>query len=362
MYKIDDEFRPRGRVFMKAKREHDHEYYPSSAMVSRSNSRSSGTHRRGPAITTNLDDSNLRFRHEIMNEKVIEATVTEHPAMIDTMNREHWKALPSSMSYGNELVAAPAGSSVVAEVTRNKRYTTEVLGNTMETTSTSQRATDGHRRMTTHIVRKITTLTRAEEQAHADNKIRQNRDVKTTEIGYLRMGSQDSKRAKVNKLSTNSDKECFIHTIITNIYIFSGPLPLFPLRPDASGEFSVHQILTRNSGNWIFSASLKIVFWPSLIRLKTTQQNARHMAVGLHNARPRRVYRSMFTTLCCCCCCYMTYPPGGEHKRFVVAGDSNVSNSLHASGLTILSLSRRWGNSCSICILLCLSECNIFHP
>lgn len=198
MYKIDDEFRPRGRVFMKAQREHEQSYPPSSALVSRSSSRSSTANRKGPAITTNLDDSNLRFRHEIMNEKVIEATVTELPGVFETMNRDHWRALPSSMGYGNELVVAhPGGRQVVSEVTRNKRLTTEVLGNTMETTSTSQRASDGHRRMTTHIVRKITTLTRAEEQAQADNRIRQNRDVKTTEIGYLRMGSQDSKRAKV---------------------------------------------------------------------------------------------------------------------------------------------------------------------
>ncbi|XP_021709228.1 dystonin isoform X33 [Aedes aegypti] len=200
MYKIDDEFRPRGRVFMKAQREHGQSYPSSSALVSRSSSRSSTASRKGPAITTNLDDSNLRFRHEIMNEKVIEATVTELPGVIESMNRDHWRALPSSMSYGNELVVAHPGSNVVAEVTRNKRLTTEVLGNTMETTSTSQRASDGHRRMTTHIVRKITTLTRAEEQAQADNRIRQNRDVKKTEIGYLRMGSQDSKRAKISDI------------------------------------------------------------------------------------------------------------------------------------------------------------------
>ncbi|XP_062716158.1 dystonin isoform X43 [Aedes albopictus] len=211
MYKIDDEFRPRGRVFMKAQREHDHGggggggYSPSGTLVSRSSSRSSTASRKGPPITTNLDDSNLRFRHEIMNEKVIEATVTELPGVIESMNCDHWRALPSSMSYGNELVLAHPGSgagsnAVVAEVTRNKRLTTEVLGNTMETTSTSQRASDGHRRMTTHIVRKITTLTRAEEQAQADNRIRQNRDVKKTEIGYLRMGAQDSKRAKISDI------------------------------------------------------------------------------------------------------------------------------------------------------------------
>ncbi|XP_041784180.1 dystonin isoform X43 [Anopheles merus] len=207
MYKIDDEFRPRGRVFMKAQRENNPGSSSSYAVVqSRSSSRSSG---RGPAITTNLDDSNLRFRHEILNEKVIEATVTELPDVIDGINRDHWRALPSSLAYGNELVVAAAprqtdpgggSSTVVAEVTRNKRLSTEVLGSTLETTKSSQRAADGHRRMTTHIVRKITTLTRAEEQEQADNMIRQNRDVKTTEIGYMRTGRLDSKRAKISDI------------------------------------------------------------------------------------------------------------------------------------------------------------------
>ncbi|XP_061509868.1 dystonin isoform X25 [Anopheles gambiae] len=205
MYKIDDEFRPRGRVFMKAQRENNPGSSSSYAVVqSRSSSRSSG---RGPAITTNLDDSNLRFRHEILNEKVIEATVTELPDVIDGINRDHWRALPSSLAYGNELVVAPrqtdpggGSSTVVAEVTRNKRLSTEVLGSTLETTKSSQRAADGHRRMTTHIVRKITTLTRAEEQEQADNMIRQNRDVKTTEIGYMRTGRLDSKRAKISDI------------------------------------------------------------------------------------------------------------------------------------------------------------------
>uniref|UniRef100_A0A182T514 Uncharacterized protein n=1 Tax=Anopheles maculatus TaxID=74869 RepID=A0A182T514_9DIPT len=187
MYKIDDEFRPRGRVFMKAQRENN-PGGSSYAVVSRSSSRASGggSVGRGPAITTNLDDSSLRFRHEILNEKVIEATVTELPDVIDDINRDHWRALPSSLAYGNELVVATPrgdpGGTVVSEVTRNKRLSTEVLGSTLETTKSSQRAADGHRRMTTHIVRKITTLTRAEEQEQADNMIRQNRDVKTTEI------------------------------------------------------------------------------------------------------------------------------------------------------------------------------------
>ncbi|XP_049292085.1 dystonin isoform X21 [Anopheles funestus] len=208
MYKIDDEFRPRGRVFMKAQRENN----PGGstyAVVSRSSSRSSaggGVVGRGPAITTNLDDSNLRFRHEILNEKVIEATVTELPDVIDDINRDHWRALPSSLAYGNELVVAtpsrtdPGGGPVVSEVTRNKRLSTEVLGSTLETTKSSQRAADGHRRMTTHIVRKITTLTRAEEQEQTDSMIRQNRDVKTTEIGYMRTGRMDSKRAKISDI------------------------------------------------------------------------------------------------------------------------------------------------------------------
>jgi hypothetical protein len=196
MYKIDDEFRPKGRVFMKAQREH--QIYPPLVPMQKSSSPSSTlSSRRGSAITTNLDDpENVRYRHEVLNEKIIHAQITEMPQVIDTMNRDHWEALPSSSTAGNELVFASNNHNSVHEITRNKRLSTDVLGSTFETTT--QRSADGQRRLTTHIVRKITTMTRAEEQVQADNNIKFNRDVKTTEIGFMTTaGSANRKRAKV---------------------------------------------------------------------------------------------------------------------------------------------------------------------
>ena len=200
MYKIDDEFRPKGRVFMKAQRER--QIYPPLVPMQKSTSPSSTlSSRRGSAITPNLDDpENVRYRHEVLNEKIIHAQITEAPHVIDTMNRDHWQALPSSSVAGNELVLASNNRNSVHEITRNKRLSTDVLGSTFETTT--QRSADGQRRLTTHIVRKITTMTRAEEQVQPDNNIRYNRDVKTTEIGFMATGSNDRKRAKVYKKIT----------------------------------------------------------------------------------------------------------------------------------------------------------------
>lgn len=46
-----------------------------------------------------------------------------------------------------------------------KRLSTEVLGSSLESTKTSRKNGDGSRRITTRIVRKVTTLTRGEEQS-----------------------------------------------------------------------------------------------------------------------------------------------------------------------------------------------------
>lgn len=50
-----------------------------------------------------------------------------------------------------------------------KHLSTEVLGSSIESTKTSRRAEDGTRRITTKIVRKLTTLTRGEEKSVAEN-------------------------------------------------------------------------------------------------------------------------------------------------------------------------------------------------
>lgn len=58
-----------------------------------------------------------------------------------------------------------------------KRLSTEVLGSSIESCKTSRKNGDGSRRITTRIVRKVTTLTRGEEQSLTEdlNKSRSHR-------------------------------------------------------------------------------------------------------------------------------------------------------------------------------------------
>lgn len=50
-----------------------------------------------------------------------------------------------------------------------KKLSTELLGSSFESTKTSRCGEDGKRRITTKIVRKVTTLTRGEEQSKAED-------------------------------------------------------------------------------------------------------------------------------------------------------------------------------------------------
>lgn len=195
MYKIDDEFRPPGRVFMKATREKQKNVVPVPVRKS--------SLKKGPAITTNLDDRNIQFEHEVRHEKSIEALIREYPAgeshsshkMTATSNigaaaitsggsKEvmHYKTengydFPSSADI-------PDNVSSLEAITRNKRTSTEILGSSFESKKLSQRAPDGHRRITTHIVRKVTTLSRAEENAASQNLIKTAHN-RTSEFGYM---------------------------------------------------------------------------------------------------------------------------------------------------------------------------------
>lgn len=237
MYKIDDEFRPRGRVFMKATRE-TQQHQSSSNSPSPSNAISvpirKSSLKKGPPITTNLDDRRIQFQHEVKHEKTIEALITEYPPGADYQppgqrsyssdrsssqklySSHSQNALPSSTndvsreiihynSGGNPIGGAdPPGSGYdvtdhvqsMQAITRNKRTSTEVLGSSFESKKLSQRAADGHRRITTHIVRKVTTLSRAEENAQAQNMV-QTAHNKTTEIGYMTTQAIEPKKLKV---------------------------------------------------------------------------------------------------------------------------------------------------------------------
>lgn len=176
-------FRPPGRVFMKATREN-----PGNSLVSR-----------GSAITTNLDDRGIKFRHDVTHEKTIEAVITDYRNG-DSRNVSGRDVVDSSkaLMYSMPIRDSGRSSTDLQEITRNKRMSTEVLGSTMETTKVSQKAPDGHRRHVTHIVRKVTTLSRAEEREQANNMIKFSNDKKTIELGFSSTQAILPKRVKVD--------------------------------------------------------------------------------------------------------------------------------------------------------------------
>lgn len=238
MYKIDDEFRPRGRVFMKATRESQQQSSTSSGEPTGVNVVSvpirKSSLKKGPPITTSLDDRRIQFQHEVKHEKTIEALITEYPPGDDyrppgsrSYSSDRSSRYESHHSQSPQRITAVPSSSLndvsrevihyannnnnggfdvtdnvqsMQAITRNKRTSTEVLGSSFESKKHSQRADDGHRRITTHIVRKVTTLSRAEENAQTQNLMHTSQN-KTTEIGYMTTQAIESKKPKVCKLT-----------------------------------------------------------------------------------------------------------------------------------------------------------------
>lgn len=244
MYKIDEEFRPPGRVFMKATRENPPGANPVPVPIRKSSLKKAVATTKGPAITTNLDDRRIQFKHEVKHEKTIEALITEYPPgdhyrsaasigdeqtnrLLSSTSSQHQSSSSSaSHKYASssggppqttggdvsrEVIHysssnksgggaggfdVPDGVTSLQSVTRNKRTSTEVLGSSFESKKLSQRASDGHRRITTHIVRKVTTLSRAEENAQAKNLVHTAHN-KTTEFGYMTTQAIEPPRAKV---------------------------------------------------------------------------------------------------------------------------------------------------------------------
>nr|XP_016942969.1 dystonin isoform X37 [Drosophila suzukii] len=158
---------------------------------------------RGPAITTNIDDSSLRYRHETKRERTVEAVITDYPGVSPLGSVPHERTnFERTVTFqdpaGNSrrvsetraLVPSSGSASSSAhyqQVTRNKRISTEVLGSSVESTKTSQRAPNGHRRVTTHIVRKVTTLSRAEENAQpAEDLLPPAKMIRSSELEYRR--------------------------------------------------------------------------------------------------------------------------------------------------------------------------------
>lgn len=200
VYKVDNEFRPSGRVFLKAQ---------NPVPVPERKSSLKMYMPKGPAITTNLDSSldnkGVTFQHQVLHEKHVEAVVSDYASPYDQFPSGDFRSLPPIDNEPSQAVVLRNGlggsGMSFAEVTRNKRTATEVTGSSFETTKRSQRAEDGHRRVTTHIVRKVTTLSRAEEQALANNQMQLTKDVRTTELGYISGALPNiPKRLKVGKV------------------------------------------------------------------------------------------------------------------------------------------------------------------
>lgn len=229
MYKIDDEFRPRGRVFMKATRESQQQSVtssgdPQSNVVSVPVRKSSL--KKGPPITTNLDDRRIQFQHEVKHEKTIEALITEYPpGSVDypgsrsyssdrqtkryethgsgspqrttstpssSLNDVSREVIQYSSNNNNNGYDVTDNVQSMQAITRNKRTSTEVLGSSFQSKKLSHCATDGQQRITTHIVRKMTTLSRAEENAQSQNLVHTAQN-KTTEIGYMTQAIEPKK-------------------------------------------------------------------------------------------------------------------------------------------------------------------------
>lgn len=200
VYKVDNEFRPSGRVFLKAQ---------NPIPVPERKSSLKMYVPKGPAITTPVDGTDSKgvtFEHQVLHEKHVEAVVSDYASPYDQFPSGDFRSLPPIDNEPSQAVVLRNGASTTgtgltsAEITRNKRTATEVLGSSFETTKRSQRGEDGHRRVTTHIVRKVTTLSRAEEQALANNQMQLTKDVRTTELGYISGALPNiPKRLKVTK-------------------------------------------------------------------------------------------------------------------------------------------------------------------
>lgn len=295
MYKADDDVRPR-RVYMKEVREsrersssggggaNDSAHSQAISVPIRKSSL-----KKGPAITTNLDDRRIQFQHEVKHEKTIEALITEYPPGDDyrppgqrsysndrSTSKKYYEshtssaspqrtiAVPSTSSTNdvnrevihfssnnsNNIPNSDAGYDVTDNVqsmqaiTRNKHLSTEVLGSSFESKKLSQRASDGHRRITTHIVRKVTTLSRAEENAQSQNLI-QTAQNRTTEIGYMTSQAIEPKRAKVTRKHHNQNFD--VETSAAHFYVNAILWLAIKVRPCVflciSGKISLYEYL-----------------------------------------------------------------------------------------------------------------------
>lgn len=102
-------------------------------------------------------------------------------------NQTHFEyAAPGESALAVPMSAGGRGVSELQAIHTNKRMSTEVLGSSLESTKVSKKDDSGQRRITTRIVRKVTTLSRGEEKASAEDLARRGepREVQRSEQHY----------------------------------------------------------------------------------------------------------------------------------------------------------------------------------
>lgn len=87
-------------------------------------------------------------------------------------NQTHFEYAPNESALAVPTSAGGRGYSELQAIHTNKRTSTEVLGSSLESTKVSKKDDSGQRRITTRIVRKLTTLSRGEEKALAEDMAR----------------------------------------------------------------------------------------------------------------------------------------------------------------------------------------------
>ncbi|GBP11925.1 hypothetical protein EVAR_101731_1 [Eumeta japonica] len=124
----------------------------SSSLMKKSSGRTQGASSAvvpvsGPPITTNIDERNALYQHQVKHEKTIEAVITEYPGVapvsaVPQQSLSYDRSLVLRNSFRNDNarasdVALVSGSvdgqqhelhESYQQVTRNKRISTEVLG------------------------------------------------------------------------------------------------------------------------------------------------------------------------------------------------------------------------------------------
>lgn len=189
VYKVDNEFRPSGRVFLKAQNP--------IPVPERKSSLKMYVPPKGAPVPIDAD-KNVSFRHEVLHEKQVEATLTDYGSPYDQFRSGDFQSLPAIESGSASQHVVHSSQNAVQEITRNKRTSTDVVGSSFETTKRSARGDDGRGRVMTQIVRRVTTMTRAEEQVLPDNTIKLTKDVKTTELGFMAGAGGIPKRQRVS--------------------------------------------------------------------------------------------------------------------------------------------------------------------